>query len=442
MTVGLLDPALRLKTQRTVTVTVQIVPGPVERTVANRPVHLRNLGANLSAQAMPAVVDVGLRGSREALSAARGRRRDRVRRSRGPRARASTRSPVHADASERRRRGAHRAGDGAGANHQCQKLNGMPATASVRHRRRPRHGRRSIRSIRRPSAGSAPRSSARCRTATARSPRGCSIGRDTRESGAWIEAELAHGAVGRRRGRHERRRRADAGRRLPHAARGLRRRRRDLRVAQSVRGQRHQGVLRPRREVHRARRARSRSDRRRPVVERRRRAARRAVAAGAGRRRVSRSPARGVAGSAVVSAVSSSPIDCANGATTTVAPGAVREPRLRDRRHRRIEPDGRNINLRLRLDASRAARADRRRARLPHGRRVRRRRRPRDLRRSSRRGRQRRRRAADVRAPAAARRPAEGQRDRRDRHEQHRPRARAAASRASSWCAARSATST
>jgi YbbR domain-containing protein len=67
VTIGLIDPALRLKTPRTVTVTVPILPGPVERTVRNRPIHLRNLGAHLSAQAMPVVVDVGLRGSRESL---------------------------------------------------------------------------------------------------------------------------------------------------------------------------------------------------------------------------------------------------------------------------------------------------------------------------------------------------------------------------------------
>lgn len=68
VTIGLIDPVLRLKTPRTVTVNVQILPGPVELTVRNRPVHLRNLGAHLSAQAMPVVVDVGLRGSRESLS--------------------------------------------------------------------------------------------------------------------------------------------------------------------------------------------------------------------------------------------------------------------------------------------------------------------------------------------------------------------------------------
>ena len=34
VTIGLLDPALRLKTQRTVSVAVKIAPGPMERTVA------------------------------------------------------------------------------------------------------------------------------------------------------------------------------------------------------------------------------------------------------------------------------------------------------------------------------------------------------------------------------------------------------------------------
>ena len=67
VTVGLLDPALRLKNPRPATVTVQIVPAPVERTLRDRPVHLRNLAGNLSAQAVPAAVDVNVRGSRDTL---------------------------------------------------------------------------------------------------------------------------------------------------------------------------------------------------------------------------------------------------------------------------------------------------------------------------------------------------------------------------------------
>jgi YbbR domain-containing protein len=69
--VGTLDPALRVKSLRTATVTVDIVPAPVEQTVRNRPVHLQGLAPNLIATAMPSVVDVTLRGSREALSRVR-----------------------------------------------------------------------------------------------------------------------------------------------------------------------------------------------------------------------------------------------------------------------------------------------------------------------------------------------------------------------------------
>jgi YbbR domain-containing protein len=66
--IGMLDPSLRIKTARNAVVTVQMEPAPLERTYRNRPVHLRNLAANLIAQAEPAVVDVMVRGSREALA--------------------------------------------------------------------------------------------------------------------------------------------------------------------------------------------------------------------------------------------------------------------------------------------------------------------------------------------------------------------------------------
>ena len=68
VTVGVLDPALRLKSPRPVMVTVDIVPAPLERTVRNRPVHLRSLAPTLEAEATPAVVDVTVRGSRETLN--------------------------------------------------------------------------------------------------------------------------------------------------------------------------------------------------------------------------------------------------------------------------------------------------------------------------------------------------------------------------------------
>jgi YbbR domain-containing protein len=65
---GLMDPALRLKTVRSATVTVHIVPAPQERTIRNRPVHLRNLAPALSAQAVPTAVELTLRGHRDALN--------------------------------------------------------------------------------------------------------------------------------------------------------------------------------------------------------------------------------------------------------------------------------------------------------------------------------------------------------------------------------------
>ena len=68
VTVGVLDPALRLKSARSAIVTIDIQPAPLERTLHNQPVHLSNLGATLVAQADPSTVNVSLRGSREALA--------------------------------------------------------------------------------------------------------------------------------------------------------------------------------------------------------------------------------------------------------------------------------------------------------------------------------------------------------------------------------------
>jgi YbbR-like protein len=66
--IGVLDPSLRLKSARSAAVTVQIVPAPLERTMKNRPIHLRGLTSTLEAQATPVTVDVGLRASRLAMS--------------------------------------------------------------------------------------------------------------------------------------------------------------------------------------------------------------------------------------------------------------------------------------------------------------------------------------------------------------------------------------
>jgi YbbR domain-containing protein len=68
VTLGLIDPSLRLKNAGTATVTVQIVPAPLERSLQGRPVHLRNVAPNLEAQAIPSAVGLTLRGSRQALA--------------------------------------------------------------------------------------------------------------------------------------------------------------------------------------------------------------------------------------------------------------------------------------------------------------------------------------------------------------------------------------
>ena len=118
------------------------------------------------------------------------------------------------------------------------------------------------------------------------------IGRDTRESGAWIERELAYGArlagaTVDRRGRP-----ADAGRGLPHAHQRHHAGRRHLGLAQPLRGQRHQGLLRRRPEVHRGARTPRRAGDRRHAAGRSRR--RRARARGHGPHGpLPRSPARG-----------------------------------------------------------------------------------------------------------------------------------------------------
>ena len=68
VSVGFIDPAVRLKTPRLAQISVEIVPGPVERTVRERPVRLMNLGANLVVRAVPSTVDVVVRGSRDGVN--------------------------------------------------------------------------------------------------------------------------------------------------------------------------------------------------------------------------------------------------------------------------------------------------------------------------------------------------------------------------------------
>lgn len=68
VSVGLVDPTLRLKSQKLATVRVQVIPGPAERVLEGRPVRLRGTPTGLVAQTIPAVVDVVLHGERQGLS--------------------------------------------------------------------------------------------------------------------------------------------------------------------------------------------------------------------------------------------------------------------------------------------------------------------------------------------------------------------------------------
>jgi YbbR domain-containing protein len=67
VTIGFLDPTLRLTAPRRAAVKVEVLPGPRERLVRDQPIYLRNLRDGLSARAVPSSVDVFLRGSREGL---------------------------------------------------------------------------------------------------------------------------------------------------------------------------------------------------------------------------------------------------------------------------------------------------------------------------------------------------------------------------------------
>jgi YbbR domain-containing protein len=68
MTVGVLNPTLRVRNPRVALVQVQIVPGPRDRLLRDQPVRLRGLRGSLSARAVPAVVEVLLRGTQESVS--------------------------------------------------------------------------------------------------------------------------------------------------------------------------------------------------------------------------------------------------------------------------------------------------------------------------------------------------------------------------------------
>ena len=283
---GFLDPSLRLKNPRLRRVTVQVLPARSSVRCATSPVHLRNLGDESDRAGGPAAVEVMLRGSRQGLSRVDRDGRERLCRSRGARCRR-----VRARRQGRRLAGsgrrAHRACDRPGARSSVPKTERAVRTDGVRGTA----GRYPLDPP--PSGASARRSCARCRIAGTR--RGCSSAatRASRAAGSKRSSRTAPPARARRS-------RASGVVPTPAVAyltrtAGLRRRRRDLRLAQPVRGQRHQGVLRTRREVHRARRAGGRGDRRRQLLAGARRGGRRRAACRS-REGLSRSPAGRPAG--------------------------------------------------------------------------------------------------------------------------------------------------
>ncbi len=66
--IGVPDSGVRLVTPQRASVTVAIMPAPVERALQNVPVRLRNAAGGLSARAVPPIVQVRVRGSKESLT--------------------------------------------------------------------------------------------------------------------------------------------------------------------------------------------------------------------------------------------------------------------------------------------------------------------------------------------------------------------------------------
>lgn len=69
VTIGVADAALRLNEPRSAAVVVEIVPAPIERSVKDVRVRVRNAGQGLRVSVRPATVTVVLRGRREVLGA-------------------------------------------------------------------------------------------------------------------------------------------------------------------------------------------------------------------------------------------------------------------------------------------------------------------------------------------------------------------------------------
>ena len=72
VTIGIVDPSVRLTQAQSANVTVEIWPAPVERRMPDVPVRWRNLGTGLRAQVVPQLVHVTVRGSKDPLAVLRG----------------------------------------------------------------------------------------------------------------------------------------------------------------------------------------------------------------------------------------------------------------------------------------------------------------------------------------------------------------------------------
>lgn len=71
VTVGIADSAVRLVKAQNARVTIEVLPAPGERDLAGVPVRYRNLTTGLSAQVMPVLTRVNVRGARQVLQGMR-----------------------------------------------------------------------------------------------------------------------------------------------------------------------------------------------------------------------------------------------------------------------------------------------------------------------------------------------------------------------------------
>ena len=71
VTIGVSDASLRLAQAQSATVTIEVLPAPVERDLPGVPIRWKNLGVGLTARIEPTVLRVSVRGRRPALDSLR-----------------------------------------------------------------------------------------------------------------------------------------------------------------------------------------------------------------------------------------------------------------------------------------------------------------------------------------------------------------------------------